>query len=296
MILLLGASGNLGQLVLERLIKNNLSVRILSRGQDDWRSPILSKYKSDKVEVFYAEASQPEALKQALNGCDAMINTIGSLSARLPVEIEAANYSVVETLVSAANESDVQRLIQVSCLGANARSNSLYLKSKWRAEEKVKEAKAYWTIFRPSYMFGEKFPLKELLDPLVRFRPILPVIGSGLNLIQPVAYEQVADCIVLSIYDKSSVGQIYELGGPEQLTMIAFIERLREHCNVSGPSLNLPLFVAEKSASAITKIWPKYWLNPEFVQFITADSVSSRNDLKDKFGIDGQSFSSQIIR
>jgi NADH dehydrogenase len=293
MILLLGATGLLGRQVLRRLMKNRWPVRVLSRGQADWQSDLVN-LRAQGVEIYYASFNEPERLEGAFRNCTAVINTIGCMSAKRLEHLRAANLEVVEKIVEMVSLCNVQRVIQVGCLGASEKSASEYFKFKWLADEAVKRCPAYWTILRPSYIFGEQFALLQLVKPLLRFRPFLPVIGSGLNLIEPVWVEDVADCILLSLYDKSSVGQVYELTGPEEVTMIELQERFRNQMGLIGPTVNVPSNTTAYVATLLAKVMPTQLFHPDLVPLLTSDSVSQRNDLKDKFGINGASLTERL--
>jgi uncharacterized protein YbjT (DUF2867 family) len=291
MILLLGATGSLGAKVLSRLIKNRWPVRVLSRGQSDWQSHYADNLKAQGVEVAYCDFDNSERLKEAFRGCTAVINAIGCLNSKDPLKMRAANLNTVERIAELVLECQIQRVIQVGCLGAREDSASEYLRLKWQADEKIMACPAHWTVVRPSYIFGEQFQFLELMKPLILFRPCLPVIGSGLNLIQPIWVEDVADCLILSLYDKNTVGQIYELGGPETLAMGQFFEMFRRQAGLSGPTVNIPFEASTRAGSMLAKVAPKQFLHPDLLQLATLDSASTRDDLKDKFGIKGSPIS-----
>jgi NADH dehydrogenase len=287
MILLLGATGSLGSQVLTRLIKNRWPVRVLKSGEQDWQSSYADDLKYQGVQVYYGGFNDLERLEDAFRDCTAVVNTIGLLNTKTYEDLRVANLDIVSTILEMVLKCNVQRVVQVSCLGANQNSSSEYLKLKWLAEAKVRECKALWTILKPSYMFGEKFQLLDLVKPLIQFRPCLPIIGSGLNLIQPIWVEDVADCILLSLYDKTTVQQTYELAGPETFSMIEFLELFRRKAGLSGPTVNLPSVASAYATNLLAKAVQSQIVHPDLIQLITADSVSERNDLKDKFDIKG---------
>lgn len=294
MILLLGATGSLGRQLLSRLIKNHWPVRVLSSGKLDWQSSFTEHLKSQGVQIYYAGFNEREKLEDAFRDCTAVVNTIGLLNTKNQEELHTANLDIVTTIVEMVENCNVQRVVQVSCLGANQNSSSEYLKLKWLAETKVRACKAHWTILKPSYMFGEKFQFLELVKPLIHFRPCLPIIGSGLNLIQPVWVEDVADCLLLSLYDRTTVQQTYELAGPETFSMIEFLEMFRREAGLSGPTVNLPSAASAYATAMLAKVFQSQIFHPDLVQLITADSVSERRDLKDKFGIKGSSLTQSL--
>jgi NADH dehydrogenase len=296
MILLLGATGLLGAQVLSRLVENRWPVRVLSRGNVDWQSDYTERLKSQGVQVHYADFDDLSKLEEAFRDCTAVVNTVGSISTKNNASLRTANLGIVETVVEMVSKCNVQRLIHLSCLGANQNAKSEYLKLKWQAEAKIKECQAHWTILKPSYMFGEKFALLELVEPLVRFRLCLPIFGSGLNLVQPVWVEDVADALLLSLYNKDTVEKTYELVGPETFSMVEFLEKLRSKTGLPQATVNLPSVASAYASSIISKAFPGKLFHPDLVELITADSASQRNDLKDNFGINASSLSASLER
>jgi uncharacterized protein YbjT (DUF2867 family) len=294
MILLLGATGCLGTQVLRRLLTMRLPVRIITRGQADWQSSFADRFKSHGVEVRYADFTQTERLAQAVEGCDAVINTIGALRCKNPSDINRINFEITKDLIEVSRQCNVPRFIQIGCLGATEHGSNPYFQAKWRADEAVKASQASWTILRPSFMFGEKFEFKEIVDPIARFKLFLPVFGSGVNHIAPVAVENVAECVLLSLHDRSTVGQVYELTGPDSFTMTQLLETLRKHAGLSGGTMNIPLDSTLKAGSFLARGLPATIFNMDLVHMLTSESASTRNDLTDKFGIKGTSLNSYL--
>jgi uncharacterized protein YbjT (DUF2867 family) len=295
MILVLGATGLLGSHVFSSLRKLNLPMRVLARGGEDWQNSTSSILKSRSVEVHYGDALDKKQLAKALDGCRAVVNTIGALTAKTNQDLQAVNYQTVANIVELIPQSSVRRLVHVSCLGAREKSDCEYLRAKWLSEQKVRESTVYWTIFRPSFLFGEdSFPLYKLVEPMVKFRPFLPVLGSGLNVIQPVGAAEVAECIVQSIYNRETVSKSFELAGAKKYSVSDFMELLRKKINLSGPTLNVPLEVTAGAQNSILKAIPMQWLTSDLSKLLTADSATDQNDLELTFGLKGQDLESRL--
>ena len=192
MILLLGATGFLGGQVLRGLLERRLPVRVFTRGASDWKNASISDLRRRGVEVVIADAMADDRLETAVKDCDAIINLIGAFSDRKNASLDDIHVKLVERLLHHAAVHDVQRLIHVSCLGVAPSEDNRYLSTKWQAEKLIQKADCYWTILRPSFMFGEKFPFVELFGPLLKFPPFYPLVGSGMNEIQPVCVDDVA--------------------------------------------------------------------------------------------------------
>lgn len=271
MILLLGGSGFLGSEILKRLLDQRLPTRVFTRGAEDWKNSAITNLRQKGIEVAMGDLSDKESIFPAVEGCNAIINAAGTMKWGKNINIRQINFDAVQILVEQAQLRGVQRFIHVSCLGASETSKSEYLRAKWEAEECVRAGKFYWTIFRPSYLFSaDKFPLMDLLVPFIRFRPLMPIIGTGINDIQPIFVEDVADCVVQSLYAKHTVGRKYELGGPVTYNMSELMEFGRETLGIKGGSINIPSDRADKTLSIIKKVMPN--VNPDLVNLLIADS------------------------
>ncbi len=288
MILLLGATGLLGGQVLRRLLDRKYPTKLFIRGSSDWKDASIQNLRHRGVEMTIADVTDKEAVLAALVDCTAVINVVGSMRPNRNVDLHELHVTAVQNLVLSAQRRGVQRFIHISCLGASKDSASEYFRTKWESEKAVKDAEHYWTIFRPSYMFGEKFPFLDALMPLVKFRMCMPVLGSGMNQIQPIWVDNVADCVVDSIYRQECVAQTYELAGPETYNMLKFMEKVRKELGILGPTLNIPTSTVAKASAALTKLVPGSAISEEVVNLIMANSFTECNAV-------ASSFSTQLL-
>jgi NADH dehydrogenase len=288
MILLIGATGFLGRHVLKRLQDRKVPMRVLARGSGDWQdqSVRVKQFRQRGIEVTLCDIKSTSAVERAAEGSTCIINLAGVMRGATEEELEAVQLDAVEQLLAIIKEKNIQRYIQVSCLGAESDSECVYLKTKWEAEELVKQSNCYWTIFRPSFLFGESFPLLDILMPCIKMPMMMPVIGSGMNQLQPVWVEDVADCIVDSIYDRESVGQSFELGGPDVFTMSELMLEARQALGLAGSAINIPSDKAAKTVSALQKFVPRSPINADLAHLLVADSVTNQNALTEKFKIE----------
>lgn len=218
-VLLTGASGFLGRLVLERLRARGDEVVAVARRLD-------------------AAAARPGVLQVAADlagsgwsawagGCAAVIHVAGASlqQPRAAATLERAHRVATERVVATCLERGIDRLVAVSALGARRDAPSAFHRSKWQAEEVVRGSRLAWTIVRPAVMFG---PGDRFTAPLARaLRRPAPVLlpGDGAARLQPVAADEVADALVACLDRPAAVGQVVDLGGPEPLTVDEVIAR-----------------------------------------------------------------------
>ncbi|MBX3138842.1 complex I NDUFA9 subunit family protein [Candidatus Obscuribacterales bacterium] len=285
LMLVLGATGFLGRLVVERLLKLNYPLRVVTRGGGDWQNSVVSTLRHKGVDVIIGNVTDEATIEKAVDGTSAIINMAGSFREAGGVSYEALNIDVVKWLIKYGSAAKVQRLIHVSCLGAHKDSDSRYYRAKWKGEKAVRNCDLYWTVFRPSFMFGDSFPLLDYLKPVFTFKLFLPVIGSGTNTIQPVFVQDVADCVVQSIYARETVGKTFDLAGPEEYTMLEILEMSRDALGLSGSTMNFSSDVSGKTLGMMAKALPNSILNNELVGLMGDDSFGSQEDMLANFQV-----------
>ena len=276
-ILVLGACGFLGKFVLKRMVIEGFETRILTRGSDDWQSSLISQYRSQGIDVRIGDIFDDATLQEAMQGVGGIVNLVGTFNDSEDGSFEEVHVDLVKRLLEFGGSAGVQRFVHVSCLGATDNSDSRYFKTKKESEKLVENSSMYWTIFRPSYLFGETFPLLQLLAPLVKFKLFLPVIGSGTNTIQPVYVGDVANCVSQCIFDQKTVRQSYELVGPEQYKMTELLENVRAELGIKGPTMNIPSEFSGRTFDLVAKALPKSFFSSNFASIFSHDSNGSQD-------------------
>ena len=73
-------------------------------------------------------------------------------------------------------------------------------------------------------MFGPGDSFFNALDRIARFAPIIPLFGIGATCLQPVFVDDVAEAVARALRDSTTMGRIFELGGPQVYTYRSLIE------------------------------------------------------------------------
>lgn len=293
MILVVGATGTVGAKVIDGLLaKQGKQLRALSRGKSDWKENLFPQYRRQGIDVIVGDARSESTVERAVQGCKAIINCCGIMRETPDNDIESINVQAVENLVKAGKEAGVQRFIQLSCLGATQHSSSDYFYSKWEAEEMVKKSGSYWTIFRPSLIFDQQSPLIRILEFWIERAPLLVMVGSGLNQFQPVSAQDVAESIVQSLYDKTSVGKTYELVGPDVLDLQTLLAMMSEAKNRKLSSIRIPSFIGIPLAGIIGKLNPKSPIDNNVMSVLTSEMLGEDSEMLQKFKVNRLSMQS----
>ena len=277
MLLVIGGTGFLGSMVLPLMLERDYQIKLLTRGTGDWRESNLGQYRKMGIKVTVGAFEDDDVLMRAMTDVDAIVNLSGSFRLSRTTRdstFEYVNFQLVEKLLALAREFEVQRYVQVSCLGARDESPSRFLRTKYDGDMLVANSDLYWTILRPSYLFGERFPLIEMIKPLVTFKPCLPVVGSGLNVIEPVHVLEVANAIVDSIYMKESVKKIIDVVGPNRYTLVELLSAVRDELGLSDRVMTIPSQLSGKVFDMVTRGLPKNTIDLELAQILIADSCA----------------------
>lgn len=222
-VLLVGGTGYVGDAMRPRLRDAGYAVRLLVR---DGASS--ARYEREGFTIALGDVADVDALARAMQGVDAVINLVAIIKERGEATFERVNYQGSVNVVDAARRAGARRLIQMSALGAGNLPSYPYHYTKWRAENEVKDSGLDWTIFRPSIIFGpgEQYQFITALADVVKKAPIIPVVGDGRSRFQPIHHADVAGCFIRALDDPATIGQTYEIAGPEVVTY----EQILDEC------------------------------------------------------------------
>lgn len=212
-ILILGGTGFVGAHLCEKLAARQWRATVVTRR--------LAKAKHLQMLplVDLAELRQYDSVSLAslLDGHDAVVNLAAILHGS-PASFEKAHVQLPLDLARACESVGLRRIVHVSALGASIESPSVYQQSKARGEAVLLDAGLDTTVLRPSVIFGEGDKFLNTFARLQQYFPVIPLAASTARF-QPVWVEDVANAILNSLDDKTSIGRTYELCGPEIFTL-----------------------------------------------------------------------------
>ena len=207
-----GSTGFVGREMLRQLLQAGHSVRVLVRqgSEDRLEEP-------GKVEVRTGDITDSASLAGALEGCDAVIHLVGIIRAfpARGITFKKMHVTATENILEACEEQGVRRFVHMSSNGTRANGSTDYHRTKWQAEELVRDSGLEWTIFRPSLIFGQGSEFVKMLAEMIRRVPVVPVIGNGQYRMQPVSVTQVAESFVRALGMPETIGATYLQGGGE---------------------------------------------------------------------------------
>lgn len=149
-VLVAGATGQTGRLVVSTLLASGYAVRALVRDTAKGRQLL-----GDKVELILGDVRDPATLGPAFAGTDAVISAIGARGAKGPENPEAIDYQGVKNLVDAAVANRSQQFVLVSSRSVTQADNPLnkifgnVLVWKLKGEDALRASGVPYTVVRP---------------------------------------------------------------------------------------------------------------------------------------------------
>ncbi len=210
-IFLSGGTGFVGGHLRKALLERGHTIRLLVHREKEGAEP--------GVEQAEGDVTRPETLAAAVAGCDATINLVGIIR-EFPargITFEKLHVEAMNNVVEVAKGAGIRRHLQMSALGTRHDATSFYHRTKYRGEQHVRASGLDWTIFRPSIIFGPHDDFVNKLAGYIRTYPAVPVIGDGRYHLQPIAADDVARCFAMALEMPETIGQTYELCGPDRL-------------------------------------------------------------------------------
>jgi uncharacterized protein YbjT (DUF2867 family) len=244
-ILLTGATGNVGSALLRRLTAANREVRCLVR------DPNRLGEQRVRVQIALGDLATPSSFRNALRGVDTVVHVAASVRDQKLGSIEELNGVATLRLVRAAERLGARRFVFFSAMGASLHSPTRFLRAKALAGDAVEESDLETTVFAPSIVYSPGDPFLKLLERLSWF-PAMPVPGSGESRYQPIWAQDVADCVIAAL--DGGQGGTFELAGPQTLAYDDMVRVLLRSRGRRRRLLHVPLPLVRASLRSLERL------------------------------------------
>jgi len=280
-----GATGYVGRHVVERLIRRDHEVVVLAR------TPNRAGWLSDRgVELVPGDLEDQHALRRLVDGAGAVVNLVGIIVEIGRQTFERVQAAGTRNVVAAAREAGVPRFVQMSALGARPDAVATgYHRSKAAGEEAVRMSGLSHAVFRPSLIAAQGNEVLKMLVGMLRFSPVVPVIGDGQYKLQPVWADDVAEAFALAI-ERPDLQGTFDIAGPDQLTYHQLLDQLEAALGVKRARVMAPVAVVRFAAYAGTVLPNLNPITPDQLQMLLEGSTTEQNALPGVFGVTPRAF------
>ncbi len=287
-----GGTGYIGNQIIEQLLKDGHSVRTLVRKGSG------QKLRSTSAKTIQGDLTDPALVAAALEGCSAVVYCIGLLR-EFPsqgISFETAHVTGVRSLAEKALRAGIKRWIHISANGVRPDTPDGYRRTKYRAEEFIKVQDLDYTILRPSVVFGGETDrtvnfVTAVRDIIGSIPLVVPVIGSGSYLMQPVHTVDLATAVSAIIDMRSTFKKTYSVCGKQSISYNSIVDRVTHMYNLKKKiKIHIPV-VFIRTLAALFQQFKAFPVTVEQIDMLVNGNTCTDTSLFDELGMTPQSFS-----
>lgn len=244
-VLVTGGTGYVGEPVLKTLLEQGHEVRALVRDP--------SRLRVAGIEPFQGDVLDPATLLAAAQSCQACVNLVGVLreDPERGITFDKLHYQATRNLLTACQQVEMRRFVQMSANGAERGLPYAYFVSKAKAEVAVRASSLEAVILRPSVIYGgssDRPSFVGMLESLFSWAPAVPYFsGPGFEL-APVSAREVALAIGACLVHPDVAGKSFHLCGAEVYSYKDLLRLVRDLGGHKAVLFPLPFALARLPA------------------------------------------------
>jgi NADH dehydrogenase len=293
-----GGTGYIGRQVIRDLAAAGHRIRAFVRPGSERNLPSEC---ISAISIVSGDIREPATLRGSMDGCDEVIHLPGLIREfpRRGITFHGVQYEGAKNVIDEACRSGVQRLILMSANGVRDGAPTEYYRTKWMAEEYLRQSTLEWTIFRPSVVFGnedegyENF-VTALIGQLRMLPLIVPVPGNGRFMFQPVSVRNLSEGFLKSFDQRTGIGKIYEVGGIERFSFDDMLDRVAEKLHIRKIRIHQPISLLR----FVARIFGRYSFFPisedQLIMLLEGNVTEREGEFYRDFGITPVLFSDTV--
>jgi len=281
MILITGATGQVGRYLVPKLIASGWHVRTLvhPRRHPRWSWP-------DGVEVISGDLNDSEKLHQAMQGVHTVFHLASAQWWGTSRDLHRVDIQGTHQLVSVARSARIGRLFYLSQLGAEPSSAYTLMRVKGQVEGLIRNSGIAYTILRCGVIFGPEDRFVNGVAMLLRTNPFFFLQpGQGESLLHPLYVLDLVKALENSLENIDLVDTTIEIGGGEYIT---YNEMIRTVMRVSGMQriiLPIPPYTLRAVTSLMNRLVPRWPMTAQWLDILASNRTAQLGNLYDYCGV-----------
>lgn len=271
-ITIFGGTGFIGSEIVRALARQGYIIRLAEKYPKKGDTVKFNAGQVGQIAPMQCDFTQ-KSIETVIAGSSVVINTTGILLEKGHRSFMGTHCYLPEMIAKASAKENVGQFIHLSALGVD-KAQSDYAKSKLAGEKIITKNFDKVTILRPSIVFGPKDSFFNMFAGMAQILPVLPLIGGGKTLFQPVYVGDVAHAVANAIKQKS-LG-IYELGGPEVLRFKELLQKMKMHTGQKVCLVPMPFWMA-KIQTFFMAVLPNPPLTGDQIKSLKTDNIVSNS-------------------
>lgn len=299
--LVAGATGFIGHRLVSRLLDDGHQARAMVRV-----TSAATRLEDQGVDLRRVDFNDPDAhgIAEACAGVDIIYNLIGQIGGWgvSRHDLRLANALIVKRLLEGCQRVGVKQFVHCSTPGVVGMSGVAGEQMPYRPVSRYEETKFQGekaalglhltgsvpvTVIRPDFVYGPGDLHKLKLFRAVKDGKFV-LIGGGRSLLHPTYVDDVVDGLLLAAGQEKAYGQVFNIAGPEPVTVCRLVEAIADKLDVPVPKARVPAFAA-RSAAALAEVGAvltgtKPLLTRYQVSFFSRDHASDISKAKATLG------------
>ncbi len=276
-ILIVGGNGHLGHVAVESALEKGYQVRAA-----DIRLDRLDAVKHSGLERVQADVTKKETLIPLMEGIKGVISTVGLWRENPPYTFDSVDRQGNINVFEAALEQGVKKAVYVSLLNVEKAKKAKVMLAKRAVETFLEESGLDYTIFRPSGLFHD---FVEVFKPQI-LKGQVRALGDGSLVMQPLSPMDLSRCMVDALQNIEASRRIFDIGGPERFTYREAVSMVGKAMGKEVKISCTPVWLGTALAYIINWIKPGGFLQPDWIEILTMDSVADIEPIHECFGIE----------
>jgi len=252
-ILVTGATGYIGGRLVPRLLEAGYQVRCLVRDASRLQGyPWLGR-----IEVREGDALDISSLVDAMQGIKVAYYLIHGMQGARP-DIER-DLRAAQNFASAAEATDLQRMIYLGELAALSDKISPYLHSRHETGRILRQSRIPVTEFQAGMVIGSGSVLFEMVRYTAERQPVFICPKWFFSMAQPIAIRNVLDYLTAALNTPDCIGKLIEIGGATRLTYSQMLLVYSRERGLKRLLIPTPFYTPRLSAYWVHMLTPIHW-------------------------------------
>jgi len=279
MILVTGALGFVGRHLVEKLISEGESVRVLVPERWHNRLPYPDEV-TEKLDVFEGSLFDPTALFRSMNGVHTVIHLASAQWWGRTADLEYVDLQGTQNLIKAARSARLGRLMILSHIGAEPASAYPLMRVKGQVEQAIRNSGLAYTIFRCGILFGKDDRFVNNIAMALRgnwFFFLQP--GDGEALLAPLYIDDLTQAIYNGLELMDLVDQTVELVGAEAMTYNEMLRTVMRVSRCQRSLVSLPPYMLRALSSFLRLLPIRAPLTPQWYDILAGNRTADFGNL-----------------